>query len=118
MEMQKPPDSARDGEQARITMIATHMLKRAIERQRFFAEPLPEMDEVGEAIRLKRRQKGERESSALPAITANSAAARIPVDYLVVNYFENLTALARLSYRLQHAPTDSEHSGNVPRSVG
>ena len=57
MEMQKPPDSARDGEQARITMIATHMLKRAIERQRFFAEPLPEMDEVGEEIRVKRRQK-------------------------------------------------------------
>jgi hypothetical protein len=47
---------------------------------------LSEMDEVREAIRVQRRQKGERESSTLPAITANSAAARIPVDYLVVNY--------------------------------
>jgi len=57
MEMQKPLDPARDREQARITMIATHVVKRAIKRQRFFAEPLPEMDEVGEAIRVKRRQK-------------------------------------------------------------
>ena len=37
IETQKPPDPVRDREQSRITMIATHMAKRAIERQRFSA---------------------------------------------------------------------------------
>jgi hypothetical protein len=36
-------------------MIATEMLRRAIERKRFFTEPLPEMDDVEEAIGAKRR---------------------------------------------------------------
>jgi hypothetical protein len=46
MEPQKPVDLQPDSEQARIRMIATEMVRRAIERRRFFAEPLPEMDEV------------------------------------------------------------------------
>jgi hypothetical protein len=45
MEAQNP-GPVRDREQARITMIARHMVRRSIERQRFFAEPLSEMDET------------------------------------------------------------------------
>jgi hypothetical protein len=54
-ETQKPVDLQPDSEQARIRMIATEMVRRAIERKRFFAEPLPEMEEVEEAIHVKRR---------------------------------------------------------------
>ena len=55
MEPQEPMDPQPDSEQARKRMIATEMVRRAIERQRFFAEPLLEMDEVEEAIGAKRR---------------------------------------------------------------
>jgi hypothetical protein len=55
LELQKPMDPQPDSEQARIRMIATELVRRAIERQRFFAEPLLEMDEVEEAIGAKRR---------------------------------------------------------------
>jgi hypothetical protein len=54
METQKPTDPQPDTEQHRIRMIATEMVRRAIERHRFFAEPLPEMDEVEEGIRSRR----------------------------------------------------------------
>jgi len=54
MEPQKPVNLQPDSEQPRIRMIATEMVRRAIERKRFFAEPLPEMDEVEEAIRSKK----------------------------------------------------------------
>jgi hypothetical protein len=43
-----------DGEQARITIIAKEMVRRTIERQRFFAGPMPEADAVEKAIRAKR----------------------------------------------------------------
>jgi hypothetical protein len=52
-EMQKPAEAHPDSEQARITMIATEMVRRAIERHRFFGIPLPEADEVEESIRVK-----------------------------------------------------------------
>jgi hypothetical protein len=55
MDPQKPVDPQPDSKQARIRMIATEMVRRAVERKRFFAEPLPEMEEVEEAIRVKRR---------------------------------------------------------------
>ena len=55
MEPQKPADPQPDSEQHRIRMIATEMVRRAVERKRFFAEPLPEMDEVEEAIMGKQR---------------------------------------------------------------
>jgi hypothetical protein len=54
MEMRKPADADRNSEQARIRMIATEMVRRAIERERFFEEPLPEMDAAEEVIRAKR----------------------------------------------------------------
>jgi hypothetical protein len=53
METQKPADLQPDSEQARIKMIANEMVRRAIERQRFFAEPLPEIDAI-EEVRPKR----------------------------------------------------------------
>ncbi len=55
MEPQKPVDLQPDSEQARIRMIATEMVRRAIKRKRFFEEPLPEMSEAEEAIGTKRR---------------------------------------------------------------
>jgi hypothetical protein len=55
MERQKPVDLQPDSEQARIRMIATEMVEQALARQRFFAEPLPEMDDVEETIGAKRR---------------------------------------------------------------
>ena len=54
MEMQKPLDPTRDREQARITMIATEMVRRGMERRQSFTEPLPEMDEAEEGIRSRR----------------------------------------------------------------
>jgi hypothetical protein len=54
MEPQKPVDLQPDSEQARIRMIATEMVRRAIERKRFFTEPLPEMDATEEEVRQKR----------------------------------------------------------------
>jgi len=55
MEMKKPADPHPGSEQARIRMIETAMVEQALARQRFFAEPLPEMDDVEEAIGAKRR---------------------------------------------------------------
>jgi hypothetical protein len=55
VEPQKPVDPQPDSEQTRIRMIATEMVRRAVERKRFFTEPLPEMEEVEEAIRVKGR---------------------------------------------------------------
>jgi hypothetical protein len=46
MEPQKPVDPQPDSEQGRIRTIATEMVRRATERQRFFGLPLPEADEV------------------------------------------------------------------------
>jgi hypothetical protein len=54
MEPQKPADPQPDSEQARIRMIATKTVRRAVERHRFVTEPLPEMDEVEEAICSKK----------------------------------------------------------------
>jgi hypothetical protein len=54
MEPQKPVDLQPDSEQARIRMIATEMVRRAIERKRCFTEPLPEMEETEEEFRRKR----------------------------------------------------------------
>ncbi len=54
MEPQKPVDLQPDSEQPRIRTIATEMVRRAVERRRFFAEPLREMDEGEEAIRSKK----------------------------------------------------------------
>jgi hypothetical protein len=55
MEPQKPVDLQLDSEQARIRMMATEMVRRAIERKRFFTEPLPEMDAAEEGISSGRR---------------------------------------------------------------
>ena len=54
MESQKPVDPQPDSEQARITMIATEMVRRGMERRQSFTEPLPEMDEAEEGIRSRR----------------------------------------------------------------
>jgi len=54
METQKPVDPHPDSEQARIRMIATEMVRRAIERKRFFTEPVSEMDEAEDGIRSRR----------------------------------------------------------------
>jgi hypothetical protein len=54
METKKPVDTQPDSEQHRIRMIATEMVRRGMERQRFFAEPLPEM-EAEEALCSKKR---------------------------------------------------------------
>jgi hypothetical protein len=53
MEPQKPADAQPDSEQHRIRMIATEMVRRGMERQRFFAEPL-EMEETEEEVRRNR----------------------------------------------------------------
>ena len=53
MESQKPADPQPDSEQHRIRMIATEMVRRGMERQRFFAEP-PEMEETEEEVRRNR----------------------------------------------------------------
>ena len=53
MEPQKPADPQPDSEQRRIRMIATEMVRRGTERQRFFAEPL-EMEETEEEVRRNR----------------------------------------------------------------
>lgn len=53
METQKPADPQPDSEQHRIRMIATEMVRRGMERQRFFTTPLPETEEVEEVIRSK-----------------------------------------------------------------
>ena len=54
MEPQKPVSLQPDSEQARIRLIATEMVRRAIERKRFFTEPLSEMDATEEEVRPKR----------------------------------------------------------------
>jgi hypothetical protein len=54
MEPQKPVDPQPDSEQARIRMIATEMVRQAVERHRFFTKPLPEADAAEEVIRAKR----------------------------------------------------------------
>jgi hypothetical protein len=51
---QKPLDLQPDSEQARTRMIATEMVRRGMERQRFFAGPLPEIDVTEEEVRPKR----------------------------------------------------------------
>jgi hypothetical protein len=53
METKKPMDPQPGSEQARTRMIANEMVRRAIERQRFFAAPLPEIDAI-EQVRPKR----------------------------------------------------------------
>jgi len=54
VEPQKPRDLKPDSAQARIRVIATEMVRRVIERKRFFTEPLPEMDTTEEEVRPKR----------------------------------------------------------------
>jgi hypothetical protein len=55
METKRPADPQPDSEQARIRTIATEMVRRAVERKRFFTEPLPEMDAAEEGISSGRR---------------------------------------------------------------
>jgi hypothetical protein len=45
---QKPVDLQPDSEHARIRMIATEMVRQAIEQQRFFKQPLPVINEAEE----------------------------------------------------------------------
>lgn len=55
MEARKPVNPDPDGEQARITKIAKEMVRRTMERHRFFTTPLPEMDAMEEAVVDKQR---------------------------------------------------------------
>lgn len=54
MAAQEQVNSKPNSDQARIRMIATAMVEGALARQRFFAEPLPEMDATEEEVRPKR----------------------------------------------------------------
>jgi len=54
METRKPVDPQPDSEQARITMIAKEIVRRGMERRRFFTTPLAETEEVEDAICSKR----------------------------------------------------------------
>jgi hypothetical protein len=55
METRRPVNPEPDGEQDQITMIAKEMLRRTVERHRFFTTPLPEVDEAGVAVVGKQR---------------------------------------------------------------
>jgi hypothetical protein len=78
MEPQKPVDLQPDSEQPRIRTIATEMVSRAVERRRFFAEPLREMDEGKKRSVLRSDRKKSAKDSALLAIDDNSAAGKFP----------------------------------------
>jgi hypothetical protein len=57
IELQEPMDPQPGSEQARTMTIANEMVRRAIERQRFFAEPLPEMDDAEQSFCKGKRER-------------------------------------------------------------
>ena len=61
MEAPRPVNPDPDGEQARITMIATEMVRQGMKRQPFFRLPLTEVDEVEQSF-CKEKVNGAKNS--------------------------------------------------------